>query len=442
MEARSLVREEHARRAAMIFSKNKPWKSVRWWLSVVLIVGSVVAALVLPRNPQTPISNTENVVLIIVDTLRADHLGTYGYSRDTSPNIDRLAAKSTVFETAYSHSPWTMPSIASILTSLPPRDHGITNWKQPLALKHTTIAERLLERGYHTEAFVSHVILRPSYQFNQGFKNYDTTVLKLGDPKRITTSRELSDRFIKSLDSEIEQPFFAWLHYFDPHGDYIAHENIDFGEREIDLYDAEIHYTDEQIGRVFDALERRDLWKNTSVIFVADHGEEFGDHGRREHTNTLYEELLRIPLIVYVPGYQAQRISTIVSESDIAPTICRLLGVPISRDFTGEAFEIGFDRLYAPRNRTIFAETRRHADKRGIRQDQWKYIEDIKGQKNYLFDIAADPYERRNLAKQRPGISKRLQSAIDNHYSLNHIDAEEHAMDDVLREQLESLGYL
>jgi arylsulfatase A-like enzyme len=350
-----------------------------------------------------------NVVFIVVDTTRADHIGSYGYRRDTTPHIDRLAEKSTVFEQAYSHTPWTMPSVASLFTSLPPRDHGIVKWEQPLALEHLTLAEHLQAHGFLTAGFVSHLIFFPEYRFNQGFEHYDVSVLREGDPVELTTSREISDLAIRWLREEAHDPFFLWLHYFDPHGVYLQHEPYVWGDQAIDRYDSEIRHTDEQIGRVLSSLETLGMADDTIVVVVADHGEEFGDHGGIRHSKTLYDEVVRIPLVIYVPGFSPRRIDTIVSESDVAPTLCRLLGLPVPASFAGR---------------------------------RWKLVIDRETGARMLFDLARDPGEKRNMTAERADVVARLERAIAEHYAQGRTQVDEHELSEPLREQLEALGYL
>jgi arylsulfatase A-like enzyme len=383
-----------------------------------------------------------NVVFIVVDTTRADHIGSYGYRRDTTPHIDRLAEKSTVFEQAYSHTPWTMPSVASLFTSLPPRDHGIVKWEQPLALEHLTLAEHLQAHGFLTAGFVSHLIFFPEYRFNQGFEHYDVSVLREGDPVELTTSREISDLAIRWLREEAHDPFFLWLHYFDPHGVYLQHEPYVWGDQAIDRYDSEIRHTDEQIGRVLSSLETLGMADDTIVVVVADHGEEFGDHGGIRHSKTLYDEVVRIPLVIYVPGFSPRRIDTIVSESDVAPTLCRLLGLPVPASFAGRAFAFDDDSFRVEEHRTVFMETLRLADKRGVRDGRWKLVIDRETGARMLFDLARDPGEKRNMTAERADVVARLERAIAEHYAQGRTQVDEHELSEPLREQLEALGYL
>jgi arylsulfatase A-like enzyme len=383
-----------------------------------------------------------NVVFIVVDTLRADHLGCYGYTRPTTPNLDRLARQATVFERAYSHSPWTMPSVASMFTSLPPRDHGIVSWEQRLPLAHLTLAEHLRTHGFRTAGIVSHVILRPEYNFDQGFEYYEDAVLEEGNPVDISSSAEVSDAAISWLHEEARAPFFLWLHYFDPHARYLQHPFPAYGSRPVDRYDSEIRHVDEQLGRVLDALRALELWDDTVIVFVADHGEEFRDHGGTEHSTTLYDELVRIPLIVHVPGFAPQRVESVVSESDIAPTLCRLLDLPVPTRFGGRSLAFDETSFRVEQDRTVFMETLRKADKRGVRYGRWKLIHDRETGKRMLFDLEEDPSERRNVIEEHPAVAESLERAIAEHYARERTPVEERALPDRLREQLEALGYL
>lgn len=426
--------------AVMVFEKrNKKLQAIFFGLWIVLVAAIHLWLVV---GAETAAEPPVNVLLIMVDTLRADHVGTYGHERDTTPHVDRFAEKATVFETTYSHSPWTMPSVASIFTSLPPRDHGVANWRQPLPTKFTTLAEHFQEHGFHTEAYVSHVIFDPEYNFNQGFEVYDYSVLDIGFPAEISTARELTDLFLQSLEEGVEEPFFAWLHYFDPHNEYLLHEEFNFGRRSIERYDSEIRYTDEQIGRVFEALTERELWDDTIVVFIADHGEEFLEHGNTRHTIQLYDEVIRIPMIVYVPGYQPRRISSIVRESDLAPTLCELVRLPISEQFVGLSLPRGRCRFIEPRDRPVYAETLNRADKLGVRIGQWKYIWDRENEERMLFDMDNDPREHRNLVEVRPREALRMRRALNEFYNLEREEAEEQDLSETRRQQLESLGYL
>lgn len=384
-----------------------------------------------------------NLLFIFVDTLRADHVGAYGYKRNTTPRLDELAKDATLFERAYSHSPWTMPSAASMFTSLEPRDHGIKDWLQPLSKRFLTLPEHLRDHGYSTEGIVSHVTFKDSYNFDQGFDHYDASVLDKGKSKYISTAKEVSDLAIAALDQERDKPFFLWLHYFDPHNDYLPHEGYEFGDRKIDLYDGEIAFTDAQIGRVLDKLKEKDLYDQTIIVFIADHGEEFNDHGGFKHTNTLYEELIHIPLIIRVPGFRPDRIDTLVTESDVAPTLCNLLGVPIPEQFKGIPFAFDDQAFFVKNNRVVFAETFARGNRKiGILRDKYKLIHDLKMERFFLFDLSEDPAEEEDLSETNTEVFQSLLADLKEHNTIQAAEVESIEIPEQLEDELKSLGYI
>jgi arylsulfatase A-like enzyme len=392
--------------------------------------------------PTPPAARARNVVLIVIDTLRADHLGTYGQARPTSPRIDAFARESAVFEQAYSHSPWTMPSVASMFTALEPKDHGIADWKQPLDRRLLTLAEVLQARGLRTEGYVSHGVLSRLYQFDQGFDVYDASVVEGRLPRDITTAREVTDLAVAALERPLPEPFFLWVHYFDPHDAYLTHAGHDFGERPIDRYDSEIAYTDVHVGRLLDALERRGLRDSTAVALLADHGEGFGAHRHLQHTVTLFDELIRIPFVLRVPGVPAQRVRDVVRASDLAPTLLHLLGIAPPPDFKGLPIGLRGQRFQALPARVVVAETQRFSDLRALRAGRFKLIQDRAAGRARLYNLDEDPDEQRNLAKQRPDVVERLQALLDAHYAGGVWSAPRRDLPPDLERDLRSLGYV
>ena len=383
-----------------------------------------------------------NILIILVDTLRADHVGSYGYARSTTPHLDRLSEESSVFDHAYSHSPWTMPSVASLLTSLTPRDHGITDWQQPLDERFLTLAEWLSTKGYSTAAFVSHIIFRRKFQFNQGFRHYDQSVLRIGQSESISTSKEVTDLAVHWLREREDAPFFLWVHYFDPHSVYLSHEGFAFGDHPIDRYDSEIAFTDNQIGRLLDAVREEGILDDTIILFVADHGEEFLDHGGLEHSRTLFEELIRVPLMIRVPGVSPDRIREIVGMQDLAPTLLDLAGIEKPAEFRGESIPLVDGRFQPGEDRTIFAETLRFADKRGIRTGRWKLIEDRENGAVSLYDLETDPGESRDAAADNPDVFRKMKGVLDCYYEVPRASIGEVELSEELKNDLKSLGYL
>ncbi|MCZ7586125.1 MAG: sulfatase [Deltaproteobacteria bacterium] len=275
-----------------------------------------------------------NIVVISLDTVRADHLGIYGYRRRTSPNITRLALRSSVFDRAYSATPWTLGSFAALWTSQLPSVAGIFDWGNHLKPPAVTLAEILRSAGYETHAVVSCDGLQRN-GIEQGFDVFDDSLNDRLDAYAALTSRDVTDAGIRALNRERRRPIFLWLHYFDPHEKYLDHPEFAFGSAEIDLYDEEIASTDFHIGLLIDFMLEKGLFRNTIIVLHADHGEEFGEHGGSRHAMTLYEEVVRVPLIIYVPERAPDRVKGLVSLVDVAPTLLSLAGVEIPSSFRG-----------------------------------------------------------------------------------------------------------
>lgn len=316
------------------------------------------------------------VILILIDTLRRDHLGCYGYDRPVSPTIDSLAAAGTIFDNAVSQAPWTRPSVASMFASRYPRNLGILaeDFRQVLPERHTVLAEMFRKEGYTTAAIVANVHLKPYFGLHRGF---DSHVFKM---KR---ADELTDVAIDWIAGRRDLPFFLYLHYADPHSPYVSHERFDFlpgydgavfedpqtifrregvhsgdpsslkGNAETEysppaetrrlsgpeldkmvaLYDGEIRFVDYHLGRLFGRLRELDLDDGALIVITSDHGEEFRDHGGYFHGYTLYGEQLRVPLIFSRPSAGLRR--GLARLVDIAPTLCEVCGIPTSSRWTG-----------------------------------------------------------------------------------------------------------
>jgi arylsulfatase A-like enzyme len=411
---------------------------MRWSLLTALLGVSCTCT----RQP--PTDGPPNLLLIVVDTLRADHLGLYGYGRDTSPRLDAWSDGAMVFDRAYSHAPWTKPSIASLLTSQLPRDHGVHDWDHALDPSLPTLQGALQSAGYRTEAYVSHHALDPQWNnFHHGFDVYDTSAYQgRGSPHHISSSARVANRTIEALDRlQYEPPFFVWAHFFDPHDTYLEHTKHDFGPEDIDRYDAEIAYTDHHIGRVLDHLEETGLAHRTIVAFTADHGEGFGAHGYNLHTVALYDELIRVPLIVRGPELAAGRSDLTVPHLDLAPTLLSLVDVEAPETWTGDPWPVTDGVLQPLEHRTVLAETRRYADLRGLVRGRWKIIDDRRASKTEVYDIPADPDEQNNRAGRAPAAAP-LVRALKEAYSGPEEAPILRKMGDEEREVLEALGYI
>ncbi|MCK4547879.1 MAG: sulfatase [Candidatus Eisenbacteria sp.] len=381
-----------------------------------------------------------NVVIILIDTLRPDHLGCYGYPRETSPNLDRLAGGGTIFWNAVAQSSWTLPSAASLLTGLYPTRHQAINKSAVLPLHRETLAEVLHSEGYRTAAVVSHTLVSSDYNLDQGFELFDETHIS-GHLE--ISSPGVTDVATRWLRENGETPFFLFLHYFDPHYAYLEHEGFVFptscrgrvkadvpfhtiqmqrrelGQEGVEclmaLYDSEIAFTDYHIGVVLEELRRLGLEESTMVVVTGDHGEEFMEHGWLGHTVHLYEETVRVPMILCGPGMRRapQRVNQLVELVDVMPTLLDLLGIdrdPATMDGRsfrdaldgkeqrgGRAFsEVGFDDVFSRLDRN--REPSRNPNLRAVRSGSWKLILDPVDRRWEFYDLAADPGERVNLA--------------------------------------------
>jgi len=377
---------------------------------------ALAAALLLACEPG---AKRPNLLFVSIDTLRADHLGFEGWPRPTSPNLDALAAKSVVFDSAQSASSWTLPSLASLMTSLQASAHGCDQIASRLDPSYTTCAEILRDSGYDTAFVASHVFLSAGYGLQQGFTHVDTRILQ--DESAIT-SPAVTDWGLAWLENKAAVadgvPWFLWLHYFDPHAPYLVHEGISepFGtETDLDRYDGEIAFTDQHLGRLFEAFERLGFAENTILVVVADHGEEFGEHGVQGHGYDLHEEVVRIPLVVRVPGVAPRRVDDVVPTVDVMPTLLELCGARARRELEGESLL----PLLAGRSdqaREALSEVRWQfgQDMKSLRQGPWKLIDSRRGQNaaEMLYEKNADRAETANVVADHPETAEAMRTDL------------------------------
>ena len=378
-----------------------------------------------------PAARPRNVVLISIDSLRADHLGCYGYNRPTSPLLDRLAAQGVRFNTAYAGSSWTLPSHATMLTGRYPLSHGAVLRERRLTAATPTIATVLQHVGYKTGGFVSYEFLRRRYYFHVGFDYYDdfTTDLDTDQEEHSRmTGPLLNTQIIPWIEGNADRPFFLFVHYFDVHfnydppppydtmfdPDYVGPDLRRFSrnpaihrgmpkrhlEHLIALYDGEIRFTDGVVGEVVDAINRAGIGAETLLIVTADHGDEFFEHGNKGHGTTLYDEVLRVPLLVHWPeGVVAGRVvEDPVSLADLAPTIYELLGVAAPPGLEGQSL---VPLLLGERDQSRLVYAHLHTPKRPLiwamaRQGKQKYLQDLNAPRAALYELDVDPGEQRN----------------------------------------------
>jgi arylsulfatase A-like enzyme len=412
-------------------------------------------------EPSEPSPQGVNVVIHVIDTLRADRLGVYGYAKPTSPNIDALAAESVLFEQASAPAPWTLPSVVSLLTSTFPTEHGVLVDGQQISPRHVPLAERLRSAGYATISLSSNAFAGPWSGLHRG---YDGAFVfdKSGPP--LAPVR-------KWLDGLNDRLFFLYFHTTEPHDPYnpgtqrirrfgqvsaetqsrINEDLVTYREKtKVDfkagrkpgatdntaeqdnamaalhearadievLYDAAIRKADDKVGRLIEELRQRKLWDRTLLILLSDHGEEFGDHGGWQHDQSLYEELVHVPLIIHFPGAQHAgiRVREPVRLIDIVPTIADILGNPeVGKDTRGDSLLRLFTGSGDPETHMTVVAERRNRKKyyrpykvsRGdenivVRQGHWKGIWNVEPDTMELYDLKTDPGEKRNLAGSQP----------------------------------------
>jgi choline-sulfatase len=374
--------------------------------------------------PSARIPNDLNVIFITVDTLRADALGFMGYEKDTSPNLDRLAEKSVVFERAYAMASYTGKSVGPMLIGKYPnetdRDGGHFNTYAP---SNVFLAERLKAGGVMTMGAASHWYFSPWSGLSQGISVWDLSARPSqgqGDNDTSITSSELAVAALKLLrrpDID-EHRFFMWLHFFDPHAQYMPHSGAPefLGERRSPsavaraLYDGEVWFTDKHLGKVFDFVASQPWGERTAILLTADHGETFADHGMSYHGYELWEPLVRVPLLVYVPGLDPHRVPVKRGQIDIVPTILDLMKIepPESGALRGVSLlpdllaaspqehverDVYFDMPAGPfntmRRGLIFGPT-----------PGMKLIS-FGGGQYQLFDLSSDPAEKDDLAQDK-----------------------------------------
>jgi arylsulfatase A-like enzyme len=317
-----------------------------------------------------------------------------------------------VFDAAHSSSSWTLPGVASLMTGLYTSSHGCWSGRSSLAAPIPTLAERLAAEGFDTGAVVSHVFLDRRYGLDRGFADYDDELVQetKAESHLAITSPRITDKALAWLEQRAGEgapgrPWFLWVHYFDPHQEYRPHEGISeaFGlEQPSDLYDGEVAFTDRHVGRLLDGLDALGPAGETVVVVTSDHGEEFGDHGGSGHRVTLYEEVLRVPLMIRAPGAVPGRRAEVVSLVDLAPSALELLGLPPIEPSAGRSLvPLLTGRPRAPR--PVLGELGLNVVMvESIVEANWKLVVDREEERVMLFDLARDPAEADDLAEAQP----------------------------------------
>lgn len=403
----------------------------------------LVATVLLPLSCSSP-SPDPDIILITLDTTRADRLGCYGHEIADTPVLDRVAGEAILFENAVTAVPLTLPSHATILTGLFPPSHGARNNASfRIAAEITTLAERLSSRGYLCAAFLSAYVLDSEFGLAQGFAHYDDA---LGGVER--SGAETTDRAVSYLQSLGEGPLFLWVHYFDPHTPWDPPEPFATATRG-SAYDAEISSMDASLGRLLEALRGSRRYDRAHLIIVGDHGEGLGDHREHEHGIFLYEECLRVPLLWKLP--QARRTGrerALVGTVDLAPTICDLVDLPADPQVEGVSLRQLLQGGAAPQRDGLYGETMYPYYSYGWsplevwRETELKFIAAPAAE---LYDLSRDPAERENLIGQRAASGQQLRERLAQYRRARGWEAgapAESGADPDLVARLTSLGYI
>ena len=422
-------------------------------LSVILFLTAAVLAGVCAGEGFA--ADKPNVLFIILDTLRADHLGCYGYRIAKTPNIDNLAAQGTRFENVISQVPLTFPSHCSIFTSTYPQFHRARdNGSFRLKDDYVTLAEMMKDKGYTTAAFVSTIVLDSKYNLDQGFDVYDDEmekvkgkrVLKFMDEER--TADKITERTVKWLKENKDKRFFLWAHYYDPHTVYDPPPPYKGMFR--NPYDGEIAFADEQIGILLNALKELRLDKNTLIIFASDHGESLGEHGEKGHAVFIYEATIKVPLIFVYPGRipQGKVIEDDVCLLDVMPTILDFTGIKKNKDMQGISLIKQITRNAKVPNlpaysESFFAKYRFNwSALQAYREGDWKYIKSTGPE---LYNLKDDPRELTNLIDEKSDLAKKMDKKLEKFLSKTSAPQEKEEkieIDEETRQKLMSLGYI
>lgn len=437
-------------------------------------------------DPASPLAGARpNLVVYLIDTLRADHLGAYGYPLATSPAIDAFAREAVRWREMRAQAPWTKPAVATLLTGLYPPTHGAERRSRGLAPEVTTLAERLAAGGYQTAFFTTNPTVTAAFGFDRGFETYRYLSAPRGEgrKRKHVDSAAIHREVVAWLDRrDAARPFFLVVHTLDPHDPYTPPER--FKRRfapEVDtsvaccirahelaaltpeasrerarqmaaLYDAEIAQNDESFGALVAELARRDLLDRSAVVLTSDHGEEFYDHGGWRHAMSLYEEVLRVPLVIRLPGgaRAGTTLDAPADQVDLAPTLLALAGLPAPGDLPGESWLRALEGGAPPDAESLSWLEHPAFSLAGIVRDGWKGIRNSGGWRPplergpfELYDLRRDPREANDLAGAEPlrrhGLVGRL-GAREARLGRT-ADAPEVAIDPELERSLRALGY-
>jgi arylsulfatase A-like enzyme/Flp pilus assembly protein TadD len=433
-------------------------------LFLVVVIAPSNGATQVPKSVshKSPNALRPNVILITLDTTRADRMGFLGSKRGLTPNLDALAQRSVVFTRAYAQVPLTTPSHAVMLTGTYPQYNHLDDLAEPLRPELPYLPDLLHQHGYRTAAFVGSIVLDPVSKaapgFDRGFDMYDANFhnSKPGEDRYHSLERraeEVANHAMGWLSHHQQTPFFMWLHFYDAHEPYDPPEPFK-SHYASEPYDGEIAYTDSVVGSVLEVLERHGLFENTVIAVAADHGEAFGEHGERWHGVFLYDETIHVPLLLKLPGekFAGKRVEARVALADIAPSLLQAARVTIPSTMQGQSLFPLIDtpksagRESKPPDRAIYSESDyAHrafgwSELRSWRVQKYLYVQ---APKKELYDQSSDPDALKNLAPDAKAVADTLDGQLSSFIKKTSGAMIERAeLDPTQGENLRALGYL
>lgn len=496
----SLVLRDHysARRICIWSTAASPFLLILLIWIFSLGIKKETRALNLPVKQS---SSPYNAILISIDTLRADSLSSYGAKWET-PQMDRIADEGALFENCYVQSPWTLTSLASMHTGMYPTVNGLNDPNKKISEVRKTLAEYLQEKNFLTQSFVTNGYTRVNFGFNQGFDRYNHMtqgvkknlflsfifgrILKAINPavfkeENLGSAENITRHAEEFLESVGDTSFFLWLHYIDPHDPYAPPEtewvppeyyngwmnpynsglilqmrtgyrlSADDMQHLRNLYAGEVRYIDDKVGSLMAKLDETGLSDNTLVIITSDHGEEFWEHEGILHGGTLYDEVLRVPLIMKLPGVipAGLRIEATVRLMDVMPTILSLEGIPFEPHIQGKDV-MPLIEGEEDEPRFSFSESLLYfGEKKAFSDGRYKFILTMNTDRKELYDTREDPEEHNNLYATESEIAARMEQKLLEWMSASQMLGKEIAgtdvnavIDDDLRQELQALGYI
>lgn len=434
------------RHAASIIVSGRP----SCFVSCFLLCLSAFGCTAEKNSPPEPAKNRQppNVVLITLDTTRADHIGSYGYKNARTPNLDGLALRGVRFDDAFTCAPITLAAHTCILTGVYPFSTGVRdNGLYALPKDTSTLATALRNQGYNTTAYVSAAVLDRVFGLDQGFDVYDDYFGSSSAPSKVYPERSArsATHAVKRRISEVRPPYFLWIHYFDPHSPYEPQPPYDDANTP---YDGEIAATDAAIGELLALLEHDQLLENTLIVVVGDHGESLGDHGENTHGVFVYDSVMRVPLIMAFEGVIApgKVLKGLVRTVDIFPTVLDYAGVSPNSLIAGESIRSSIEKG-ALSISEAYEESEVPFNEFGwspiysLRTNEWHFILSPRAE---LYNITRDPQEKENLFSTAKMQAEHLRVQLTKNYDFRKHSSEGNTPDvsPELREQLEALGYV